>query len=193
MNTISPPVASPHPSELPTYHDLLEWLNTNRGKRWDHIIDALYEFYTLKIPGTFFVSAYLDECAVKPQKPAGSIVQIQLPPLPVGCTLKWKTFKPYRHNESFSATQLLDFLIASSPIEPPVHYVIARPGFPPCLTFTPLREEIQFIVHATPYPDSALRWMSRVQLDGIFANENSNKQDQETTKKLVTQLKLALK
>lgn len=179
-----PPVAIPHPSELPTYHDLLEWLNTNRVKRWGHVVEALYEFYEKRIPGVYFVSAYLDECAIRP-----GAQRVKLPSLPIGCELKWKKFKSYRHNASFSATELLDFLIESSPTNPPIHYVVARPNFPPRLTFTPLQEEIQFIVHATPYPDSAKRWLGRAQHDGILLLEDSYKFDTETTAHYIQQLK----
>lgn len=187
-----PPVAIPHPSKLPTYHDLLEWLNTNRAKRWSHITDALYSVYEKKLPGLFFVSAYLDMCAVRDTLYGTSrTVQIKLPPLPIGCELKWKTFKPYRHNVSFSATELLDFLIQSSPTDPPIHYIIAWPNFPPRLTFTPLNEEIQFIVHATPYPDSAKRWLGRSQQYGVFSEEDTNKFDLESTARYIQQLKFA--
>lgn len=193
-STPPPPVAIPHPSTLPTYHDLLEWLNVNRVKRWGHITDALYEMYDTHVPGLFFVSAYLDMCAVRDVRYGTSrTVQIKLTPLPIGCELKWKTFKPYRHNVSFSSTELLDFLIQSSPMDPPIHYIIARPNFPPRLTFTPLQEEIQFIVHATPYPDSAKRWLGRVQQDGIFSAEGSNKFDTELTARYIQLLKTSLK
>lgn len=150
--------------------------------------------YEKQVPGLFFVSAYLDMCAVRDMKYGTSnTVQIKLPALPVGCKLKWKTFKPYRHNVRFSATELLDFLIQSSPTDPPIHYIIGRPNFPPRLTFTPLKKEVQFIVHATPYPDSASRWMGRWQKDGIFSDEDSNKHDRETTARYIQQLTKSLK